>query len=201
MKNNQLRNGSLIFFLIIIGSLIFSAITHKIKGYKENNLTILKQVKDKDLLMSYLELTEVLSKGKEDFLFIDLRTPEFFNKGHIKNAVNIPFDKLNVKDNIKLIRNHKSKKVVYADSQNKSALALLMLRSSGIDSIRLLPGSYDVINNNIITKTNPSFYFYNDEKARWDYKRQMGGSTAKAEQSAAKIPQQMEIKTPVKGGC
>jgi len=201
MKNNQLLNGSLIFFLFIICALIFSKITHKVKGYGASNTSVLMDINQKKYLMNYLELSEVLSKENKGFLFIDLRIPETFKIQHLKDAVNIPFSKLFEKENINEIHRSNKIKVVYADSQDKSALALLMLKSLGVDNVRMLPGNYDIMYNNVISKTNPSYYFYSDEKAGWDYKRQMGGVTAKAEQNSAKIPQQIEIKPAVKGGC
>ena len=197
MKNNQLFNGSLIFFAFIIGSLIFSAMTHKTKGYKENNKQILSEMNENGYLMQYLEFSERLSEGKNDIMFVDLRDSLSFKNGHIKTAVNMPFERFSQKGKIKILRNEEKEKVLYSDSQSESALAVLFFKSVGVENIRYLPGNFDEIYNNIIVQPNPSYFFFNDEKARWDYKKQMGGSASK---SAANMPQ-LEIKTKVKGGC
>lgn len=171
--------------------------THKSKGYKENNRQILSEMEGNAYMMQYLELSEHLKEGKNDIVFVDLRDSVSYKNGHIKSAVNMPFEMFSQKGKIKILRNEEKEKVLYSDSQSEAALALLFFKSVGVENIRYLPGNFDVIYNNIIVQANPSYFFYNDEKAKWDYKKQMGGATSK---SAANMPQS-EVKVKVKGGC
>ncbi|MDD3875088.1 MAG: rhodanese-like domain-containing protein [Bacteroidales bacterium] len=199
MKNNQLFNSSLIFFAIIFGALIFSIVTNKIKGYKINNHDALSQIKDiDDLSLNYLQLQIALNE-ENGLTFVDLRNTDKFQSGHLNNAVNIPLSNLIDKKNLNFFK--KNNVILYSDTENESALALLLLKSLGISNIKYLTGSYEIFSEN---QNNSAYNFYSDEKAKWNYSALMGqnqGASESQEVHEASIPQPSEISKAAKGGC
>ncbi|OQA01061.1 MAG: Rhodanese-like domain protein [Bacteroidetes bacterium ADurb.Bin408] len=200
MKNNQLFNSTLIFFLFIIFALLFSAITHKVKGYSVANKEVLNTLQG-PYTLSYYDFYLLYKDTANDFTIVDLRTPEAFSKENLKKSVNIPFEKLFDKESLSKLKDLKESKLLVGNHQNETSLAYLYLTSAGLTDIKVLPGSFDILYNNIVKATNPSYFFYNEEKAQWDFPRQMGGENAKSTGPAPALPQQVEMKTPVKGGC
>ncbi len=78
--------------------------------------------------------TELLSAQKEGALVIDVRKSESFNKGHIKNAINVPLS--DIKEKISSVENDKAKKIVlYCNTGNKSGKALKILKEKGYTNV------------------------------------------------------------------
>jgi len=200
MRNNQLFNGSLIFFLFLMGALIFSNINHRIKAYKKSNYDVLFEMQSNSTVMDYAAFINLLAQEEKNYKLIDLRNSMLYDTLHLEGALNMPFEMLLEKENLSFFKKNKDLKIIYADTESKSALVCMMLLSSGVENIKYLPGNFDIIYNNVVVKDNPSFYTYSDDKAKWDYKRQMGGNNTEKENSPS-IPQQIEIKPTVKGGC
>jgi len=200
MKNNQLFNGTLIFFVFIIGALLFSGITHKAKGYAKSNEDVMKEIQEEEISISLYDFLMLMADSSASFQLIDLRDETKYALSHFDNAINIPLTKITENSALKQLNNNQLK-ILYSNYQNEAALACLMLSSLGIENIKIVPGSFDIVNSKIINTPEPSYYFYNDVKAQWDYNRQMGGTSVKATQAPPVIPQQIDMKPPVKGGC
>ncbi len=200
MKNNQLFNSTFLFFTVIILALIFSAITHKVKGYKVANKEVLHTLQS-PYVMSYNEFSALYNDTTAGYTLIDLRNPETFAKNSLKTATNIPFKKIFDKESLEILKDIEGTKLLIGSRQNESSLAYLYLTSAGLTDIRILPGNYDLLYNHIIATPKPSYFFYNEEKAQWDFPRQMGGEAARSTGPAPALPQQTEVKVPVKGGC
>lgn len=200
MKNNQLFNSTFLFFSVIVLALIFSAVTHKTKGYRVANKEVLHTLQSA-YLMSYYDFSLVTSDTATGYTLIDLRSPEDFAKNNLKKSVNIPFEKIFDKESLETLKDIEGTKLLTGNRQNEPSLAYLYLTSLGLTDLKVLPGSFDVVYKHIINTTNPSYFFYNEEKAQWDFPRQMGSENAKNTGPAPALPQQTEIKTPVKGGC
>lgn len=65
--------------------------------------------------------------------YLDVRTPEEFASGHIKNAVNIPLDQVAAR--VAEIRNLQAPIVAYCRSGQRSATAVAFLKQQGIRDI------------------------------------------------------------------
>lgn len=92
------------------------------------------------------EFTETNNKKIEDiikennYVIVDVRTEEEFLNGHIKEAINIPYDEISsdtLLDKNKTI-------LVYCRSGRRSQIAYNTLKNLGYDAIDL--GAYDSIN-------------------------------------------------------
>lgn len=201
MKNNQLFNGALLFFLLIIGALIFSAVTHKVKGYKTGNRDLLQQVVETEFVMNYGAFDALYNDSSASFTIVDLRPVNKFTEPTLRNAVNIPFDSIVIDSYVDKIKEIEGPKYLIAAEQTQAALAYLIWRSVGVNDISVIPGSFDVLWQHIILDKNTAYYYYNEEKARWDFPRQMGGQAATKTTATPVLPQQTTVKTAVKGGC
>ena len=168
MKNNQLLNGSLIFFFIIIGGLVISAYSKYSKEYKTPISKIHQDLIEESHLIKYYDFIAEPSND-DKFLIIDLRTEEEYKISHINNAINIPSSVIFEKSSINKIRKSKKQIVLYSDSQNFSSMCFLMLQSLGIKNIKVLAGSFDIFNKYIIEEFTPSYLFYDSEKIKWNY--------------------------------
>lgn len=66
-------------------------------------------------------------------IVLDVRTPNEFKSGHIKNAVNIPVDQLNAK--MKQLKDKDQCIICYCASGMRSGMAKRMLSSSGYKNV------------------------------------------------------------------
>lgn len=88
----------------------------------------------KSSLLSYEELQAGLAK-KDNFVLLDVRTPEEFAEGHIAGAVLLPYDQVEQKAASMLPDIEKSI-VVYCRSGRRSAIAVESLRGLGYKNVR-----------------------------------------------------------------
>jgi len=81
------------------------------------------------------------SQVREEPLLIDVRTPQEYAGGHIKGAVNIPYDQLEARSD-ELPEEKNREIVVYCRSGQRSAIAVRTLRRLGYGRLRD-EGSYE----------------------------------------------------------
>ena len=73
------------------------------------------------------EINEIIAGN--NYIILDVRTPDEYNQSHIKDAINIPYDSID--ENIEL---DKSKKImVYCKSGKRSNIAYNTLTNLGYD--------------------------------------------------------------------
>lgn len=201
MKQNQLFNGTLIFFLLIIGALVFARITHSTKGYKTGNRDLLQELSANDYIMPYGSFSALYNDSAAVFTIADLRSPDAFAKGSLRHAINVPFEAITSEENLDLLKETAGLKLIVGAGQSDAVMAYLMWRSLGVKDIMVLPGSFDVLNEHIVKNPNPAYFYYSEDKAAWDYARQMGGQSSSKITAQPSLPQQTTVKTAVKGGC
>ena len=85
--------------------------------------------------ISQNELAHYLQKSNTTL--IDLRTPESFQKGHIPNAINIPYSQLHTKS---LSAFNKDMVILYCDRGSQSLLAARELQKRGITAFSIYGG-------------------------------------------------------------
>lgn len=75
----------------------------------------------------------------EQTVLIDIRTPQEFDSGHLKNAININFYSTSFKEEINKIGYNKNV-LIYCASGNRSGQALQKLKGSSFKSLADLQG-------------------------------------------------------------
>lgn len=169
MKDNQLFNGALIFFLVILGGLIFSAFTKYYNAFKIDNVSLHNYATQEKHLIGYYDFLHYYYNNNDDVMILDIRSADLFSIGHLKNAENMPKAELMQNAPTKKLKRHKGKIIIYSDYEHKSVLATLLLRSGGLNNVYALVGDFNTLNNNLIDSFNKSYLFYKADKAKWNY--------------------------------
>jgi rhodanese-related sulfurtransferase len=196
MKDNQLLNGSFIFFALIIAGLVFSAYVKFDKGYKLNNYDLLISLEDDTYLISNYDFLKIYREDASNYLFVDLRSEEEFKLSGLENTVNIPIDDVFEKSSLKKLKKTKEKIVLCSNSESDASLIYLMLRSLGYDNIFVLGGSLDIFIEEVLNNNNPAYYFYSEEKKKWNYKNYI---RTKVQERIEPEPKPEQLK--IQGGC
>ena len=97
--------------------------------------------------MTIKEITgDELLKLDDSYKIIDVRTREEYKSGHIKNAINIPLDKI-IANNFDLDKNDKL--VIHCRTNSRSRKAIEALKNYGFTELSLAPGvdlyDYDLV--------------------------------------------------------
>jgi len=90
-------------------------------------------------------LAEWLIEGKSDFVLIDLRNPEEFEKYTLPEAENIPLVTL---PEAELYRNQKL--ILFADDNLRAAQGWYILKSKGFKNVYILDGGLEGWKNNVL---------------------------------------------------
>lgn len=139
------------------------------------------------------ELRTLLSQQDRDFLLVDIRTPDEYNAGHLKDAVNIPTETLFDKKNRKTL--NKQQNIIYCSTESMAHSAAFLLRQCGYDC-RPVNGNYDIIQSKVIDKFDPAFGFFSEEKQQYNYPLFIKQQEAPAE---FKVDKKEEVR--IQGGC
>lgn len=87
--------------------------------------------------VSAVELPQLINH--DSAIVVDISDPNDYKKGHIPNAINIPFETLS--DNLGRLQKHKNKPIVVAcRTGNRSPRAASILRKQGFESLYTLSG-------------------------------------------------------------
>lgn len=196
MKDNQLFNGSLLFFIIITGGVMLSLINDSSKGFAVDNATVLTNVNGNGHIMPYMEFLEIYNPEHAPITFVDLRSEEQFQQGHLHNAMHLPMSELVTKESLRKLRQADAELILYSDAQHRSVRALMMLKSLGLKNVRALAGNYQLLKEKVLEKPDPVLFFHHEEKARWNYLHFMNNAHKSPDDGASLQPQLV-----IEGGC
>ncbi|MDD3686436.1 MAG: rhodanese-like domain-containing protein [Bacteroidales bacterium] len=194
MRNNQLFNGSLIFFLLIIGALTLGFITNKTKSWKVSNSEVQAKINSEDFVIEFYDFNKLLKSQGDNVLIVDLRSAENFKKAHIKNAINHPAESAFEKNVLKELRNSEKQIIICAESQSDASLYLMMYSSMGIENVKVLAGNPEMYLQWSETK-DPALNYFNEEKMRWNYRNLI------KQDEAAPATDVKPMMNRAKGGC
>lgn len=82
-----------------------------------------------------------INKFKEtpNAVLLDVRTPLEFNISHIPDSINVDYENINFKDEVKKLDDSKTY-FVYCRSGNRSSKAIVLMKNEGIKNIYELQG-------------------------------------------------------------
>ncbi len=86
--------------------------------------------------------TFIQDNSKEDYLLIDSRTVQEYEKGTIPSAVNYPLDQL--RQQVGFIKNQDKKIVIFCQKGLRGYLAELILRNNGISNVLNVAGGFKI---------------------------------------------------------
>lgn len=81
----------------------------------------------------------------EDLIILDVRTEEEFNSGHLKNAINLPYDELYLRiiEIKKMIKDENTKILVYCKSGGRSYISVNILKENNFNNIYHMYEGYE----------------------------------------------------------
>jgi rhodanese-related sulfurtransferase len=124
MKKNQF--GVVILLLLLIsGAILIGSCTEQAEAPTQ----LIKDITTQEAFNLIQD-----NQGNSDFIIIDVRTPEEFEDGHIKNAVNIDFRSENFRSQISDMDRLK-KYLIYCRSGNRSRGALDIMTELGFKEV------------------------------------------------------------------
>jgi len=158
-KTNRLTITVIIIVLVIITGLVtFRRPDVKYKLSPAESLALLN---DPALVITPDQAAGLLKDSAGKTVFIDVRNSIAFDRGHIKNAVNIPVRELFAKKSKTIfhdIEKAGQTAVLFGESQQQANGPWLMLRQTGVKNVLLFTGSYeqlDIANSDSLTRMLP----------------------------------------------
>jgi phage shock protein E len=202
MTQKLLNNLALILFAILIAALAFNLVAAR--NYKVSNRLVLEQAGFRAHVLDFADMNQWLHQEiPNPMILVDLREPEAFRAGHLEGAVNIPVDDV-LKRKHRTTFEKKHPKLLIAEDEATAHAIRLILLGKGHENILVMAGSYHLLEQHVLQHFDPSWAFFREEKAAWDYPRFMP-NTGTARQAKEKTPSIIpEMKTEVRtvqGGC
>jgi len=142
-KTNRLTMIVVAFVLIIIIGLI--TFRRPEVNYVLSPAESLALLNDPALVITPEQAMALLKDSSGKTVFIDVRNSIAFDRGHVKNAVNIPVRELYTKKNKSALREIEKAgqtAVLYGETQQQANGPWLMLRQTGFKNVLLYTGSY-----------------------------------------------------------
>ena len=202
MTHKLLNNLALILFTLLVAALSFNLLMAR--DYKASNQMVLEQADTNEHVINFAVLNQWLhEENRQEMILVDLRQPEVFQTGHLDGAVNIPAADV-LKRKYRSTFGKKHPKLLIAENEAAAQAIRLILMGKGHENVMVMAGSYHLLEQHVLQQFDPSWAFYREEKAAWDYRRFMPSSGAlqqTREESPSIIP---EIRTEVRsvqGGC
>ncbi len=199
-KPNLLNTAAFLFAAVV---LVFMLVQWLFSPhYKLTNQEMAIRIENPEMWLMPVDINEIAQKGDlENYLFVDLRSPEAFRKGTFPLAVNLPFENLLDKQSLKVLDTKKTI-FLFADKESISASAGLLLQSQGFENLRIAANDFDFLKNQVWEQYRPSAAFSQQEKARYDYNRYFRQAPKQATGASAGIPSSpKEEVVKVQGGC
>jgi rhodanese-related sulfurtransferase len=158
-KTNRLTITVIIIVLVIITGLItFRRPDVKYTLSPAESLALLN---DPALVITPKQASALLKDSAGKTVFIDVRSSIAFDRGHVKNAVNIPVRELFAKKSKSMLRDIEKDGqtvIVYGETQQQANGPWIMLRQTGFKNVLLFTGSYaqlDIANTDSLSLLLP----------------------------------------------
>ena len=156
------------------------------------------------------EVTSIVKQSSNKYFIIDVRNPVDFHKAHIGQAINIPVQEILQSQNLKTFTKLSKEGVtivLIAKDQLEANGVWLILKQTGYDNIRVMPGGYDYFSSkSLSTASSTETPEYMAEKPRYDFKAVLSSFGSQGASSGTKAPEPVNIikkekKSAAEGGC
>jgi len=201
----NLNNISLLSFGFVAIVVLVNLFTTN--NYGLANREVVENLNKEPYMANYQILRSIVNEESTEYQLIDLRPEQSFKIGYLPGAINIPFEKLLEKENLKIIQKLSPKiPVLYGEYESNAQSARLLLIAKGIDEkIMVLGGNYEKAFVHAVKHFDPAFVNYQDEKAHFDFKRFMNagtnGTPERAPRPAGVLPAVTLETQSAAGGC
>lgn len=124
---------------LLIALLFVGFLKSEYSEYYKNASLFLSAIGTFKYEISTIGLKTLINSGARGFIIKDLRPSSAYMKGHVKDAINIPYDKLFSPEYINKLPKDK-KIIVYCEDESISPYVVALLRGAGFDAWQLKDG-------------------------------------------------------------
>ena len=203
----------LIVVLVLIALLIAAIVICRTSEpiYKQTAQEALADLaKDDGIILPQDALNLSLVKSDASHVFVDIRTPYDYVKGHIEGAINLPSNSILSKEAQEVFNRLYDAKVtviLYGNTQNQANTPWLILKQIGYDNVKILAGGYTSFNAYMRKDSVAIANFKAAEMPMFDFKADSKAVSTQLTKSIAKPKKEVKVAPVVKkqaaaeGGC
>jgi rhodanese-related sulfurtransferase len=97
-----------------------------------------------------LDQAQKMINSEDAYVLVDLRNQVEYNQGHLEGAVSVPFAELLTEESLAFFLDQSAKHfILYGNAASQASNAWMMLRQVGLEQVKFIPGTYDVVANTI----------------------------------------------------
>ena len=206
---NNLIAGAIAFVAVILIALLsIDKPEHPYALSQEQALDTTLAYKKMEVLPE--DVPSMLKNSSSSCVFVDLRNPGEFTKGHIDGAVNIPFNSLMDPENLEFFREKgpATIAVLYGEDQIQANGPWMILTQLGYENIKVLKGGYTFYATHAPNFSNlPPTPAYMVEEPMYDYKKIVeetpgtGDVNVETEGPEKVVPKRKQKERKISGGC
>lgn len=191
-----------ILIALILGAIMIFLPAQDNSKYKFDPEALGQSIEESEDHIQPQTLSEWIIEGRKDYLLVDIRTPEEYEKSSIKGAVNIPLVELLKRDTLDGLPAEDKLIVIYSNGNSHAAQAWLVMKSAGIDTY-ILEGGLNYWSAAILNPQPPKGEFSDDEFLRYQQAKAVGnyfggGSASSPEGEIAKPQKKNKVFHPKK---
>lgn len=206
-KNRSLLVGAIVFLLVIlIGFISSKSPEHPYQLSVDETLTQVLALEDE----VFPEDIQYILEDSSTTIFVDVREPSEYVKGHIEGAVNIPTHSITKEEYLPVFMDKDSAQqvIIYGKDQLQANGPWLVLKQLGAKNIKVLLGGYHYYANNSLDPYDmPPIPEYLVEEPKYDYQSMveetpgLGDVTVDIDGPQKVIPVRKKKARKIEGGC
>lgn len=206
-KNKSLLIGAIVFLIVIlIGFLSSKSPEHPYQLSVSATLSHVLSLKDE----VFPEDVPYILEDSSSTVFVDVREPSEFVKGHIEGAINIPTHST-IKDEylpIFMGKDSSQQVILYGKDQLQANGPWMILKQLGAENIKVLLGGYSYYANNSLDPYDmPPIPEYLVEEPKYDYQSVveetpgLGDVSVDIDKPEKVVPVRKKKERKIEGGC
>ena len=158
-----------IIIVVLAASLIFTSIqTNKKYKFTKKAEDIHKELLEAKHFMDPNTAFDLIKKGDEKHIFVDIRNPRDYDNFHIESAVNVPMQRVLDDEYIPYLKDDKIK-VLYSEESIDANQVRLLLTQYGYKNLMVLQGGASYWKENMLSQNVfKARAEYDDEKLNFD---------------------------------
>jgi hypothetical protein len=153
------------------------------------------------------EVTSLLQGKSTEYVFVDLRSENSFERGTLPGAINIPVSDILKPENLEFYRTMAGESlqiILFAKDQKEANGPFMLLRQIGVENVRVLMGGYDIMAGYLSNRPDSGRYLPEEPILNYaEFMEKLGMTPVSREESK---PIQIQTvprkkKSVVEGGC
>jgi len=168
MKSPYLITLGIVMVVLATVLVLTSIQTSKKYKFKRSAESIHAELLEEKHMMAPNTAKDLISKGDNNYIFVDIRNPREYANSHIEGAVNVPMQLVLDEDYMPYLKNDQIK-VLYSEESIEADQVRLLLTQYGYKNLMVLQGGAKYWRENMLNKNvfkAPGQF--DDEKLKFD---------------------------------